>query len=309
MVIYGEYLFLENLISGVLLLLLTGKLLGERIRKGRLLCAALLCGVSGFLLLVPPIGAAAPGLQAAAGDTGGMAPWLPVLHAIGGFAVRILAALLIPYLAFGANSLLLFLKKGVVFLGLTLLSGGAAMAFLLWRQIPAVSGNGSIYIEAVTYLQLLCWVMLAFGLAWWFVRLIRLLRLSQWTEGELQVQMQEGGRTYSLHAAIDTANCLREPLSGSPVILLDRKAKEKLGIAGSVAASQYANRFAAVPYRAVGTTTGVLEGLRADEIMFQNRNLQASVLAFYDGDFGDVEALVNREVIHDEILQTHAAGA
>ena len=309
MVIYGEYLFLENLISGVLLLLLTGKLLGERIRKGRLLCAALLCGVSGFLLLVPPIGAAAPGLQAAAGDTGGMAPWLPVLHAIGGFAVRILAALLIPYLAFGANSLLLFLKKGVVFLGLTLLSGGAAMAFLLWRQIPAVSGNGSIYIEAVTYLQLLCWGMLAFGLAWWFVRLIRLLRLSQWTEGELQVQMQEGGRTYRLHAAIDTANCLREPLSGRPVILLDRKAKEKLGIAGSVAASQYANRFAAVPYRAVGTTTGVLEGLRADEIMFQNRNLQASVLAFYDGDFGDVEALVNREVIHDEILQTHAAGA
>ena len=63
MVIYGEYLFLENLISGVLLLLLTGKLLGERIRKGRLLCAALLCGVSGFLLLVPPIGVAAPGLQ------------------------------------------------------------------------------------------------------------------------------------------------------------------------------------------------------------------------------------------------------
>ena len=46
MVIYGEYLFLENLISGVLLLLLTGKLLGERIRKGRFLCAALLCGVS-----------------------------------------------------------------------------------------------------------------------------------------------------------------------------------------------------------------------------------------------------------------------
>ena len=82
-----------------------------------------------------------------------------------------------------------------------------------------------------------------------------------------------------------------------------------MGIAGSVAASQYANRFAAVPYRAVGTTTGVLEGLREYEIMFQNLNLQASVLAFYDGDFGDVEALVNREVIHDEILQTHAAGA
>ena len=52
----------------------------------------------------------------------------------------------------------------------------------------------------------------------------------------------------------------------------------------------------------------MLEGLRADEITFQNRTLRASVLAFYDGDFGDVEALVNREVIHDEILQTHTVG-
>ena len=37
------------------------------------------------------------------------------------------------------------------------------------------------------------------------------------------------------------------------------------------------------------------EGLRADEIMFQNRNPQASVLAFYDGDFGDVEGAGEQE--------------
>ena len=35
MVIYGEYLFLENFITGMLLLILTAKLLGEKIRRWR----------------------------------------------------------------------------------------------------------------------------------------------------------------------------------------------------------------------------------------------------------------------------------
>lgn len=330
MVIYGEYLFLENFITGMLLLILTAKLLGEKIRRWRLAAAASLCGAGGFLVFVPTIGTAGtapPGEaavsvpEAAASGTGAAAPWLPVLGnseagslilallpTVSGVAIRILMALLIPCLAFGAENLRILIKKGVIFLALTLLSGGAAMAFLLWQQIPAISGNGSIYIEAATYLQLLCWGVIAFGLVWWFVRLVRLLRLSRWTEGELQVQMQQDGPLHILHAAIDTGNCLREPISGSPVILLDRKAKQKMGIKTSIAASQYANRFTAVPYRAIGTTLGMLEGLRADEITFQNRTLRASVLAFYDGDFGDVEALVNREVIHDEILQTHTVG-
>lgn len=142
-----------------------------------------------------------------ASGTGAAASWLPVLEnseagslilallpTVSGIAIRILMALLIPCLAFGAENLRILIKKGVIFLALTLLSGGAVMAFLLWQQIPAISGNGSIYIEAATYLQLLCWGVIAFGLVWWFVRLVRLLRLSRWTEGELQVQMQQDGR-------------------------------------------------------------------------------------------------------------------
>ena len=83
MVIYGEYLFLENFITGMLLLILTAKLLGEKIRRWRIAAAASLCGAGGFLVFVPTIGtagtappgeAAASMPEAAASGTGAAAP-------------------------------------------------------------------------------------------------------------------------------------------------------------------------------------------------------------------------------------------
>ena len=53
MEIYGEYLFLENFITGILLLLLTGRLSGEHPVKIRLFAGGLICGMSGFLILLP----------------------------------------------------------------------------------------------------------------------------------------------------------------------------------------------------------------------------------------------------------------
>ena len=280
-IIYGEYLFLENFITGWLLLLLTGRLLGESAGYLRLTAAAVLCGLSSFALFAGP----------------------HTMTGMGGMAARGVIVLLVPYVAFGAESFRKLLKKGALFLGLTMLSGGAAMAFLLWQQIPAVSGNGSLYMEAITYLQLLCWGILAFGLSWWFVKLIRHLRLAQWTEGTMDVVLSCGQKARELHAALDTGNCLCEPVSGRPVILVDRKGRKKLGIPARLDQSIYAQRFVLIPFKAVGTGAGLLEGLRTDCICFGGKKIEKAVLAFYDGDFGEAEALMNREVLNYEILE------
>ena len=281
MVIYGEYLFLENMISGLLLLLLTGRLLGEPVRRLRLTTASILCGLSSFAIFA--------GAHTMTG--------------LGGLLFRGLILLLVPYTAFGASSFGRLLQKSALFLCLTMLSGGAAMAFLLWRQIPAVSGNGSIYMEAVTYLQLLCWGTLAFGLAWWFVKLVRVLRLAQWTEGRLEVMLAGRQKTCILHGAVDTGNCLREPISGKPVILVDRRGRAKLGIPEDLEQTAYSERFVLIPFRAVGTGAGVLKGLRSEHICFRGKKIEKAVLAFYDGEFERAEALVNREVLNYEILE------
>ena len=123
MVIYGEYLFIENFIAGLLLILLTGKLTGRMPAKMRILLAAVLCGLSGFIIFLPLNGG-----------------WSAVL--------RLLAGTLCAAAAFGLREIV---KTTGLFLALTFLSGGAVMALLLWRQQPAVSHQGIIYMDAVTY--------------------------------------------------------------------------------------------------------------------------------------------------------------
>ena len=119
----------------------------------------------------------------------------------------------------------------------------------------------------------------------------------------MDVVLSCGQKARELHAALDTGNCLCEPVSGRPVILVDRKGRKKLGIPARLDQSIYAQRFVLIPFKAVGTGAGLLEGLRTDCICFRGKKIEKAVLAFYDGDFGEAEALMNREVLNYEILE------
>ena len=78
---------------------------------------------------------------------------------------------------------------------------------------------------------------------------------------------------------------------------------KKLEIPARLDQSIYAQRFVLIPFKAVGTGAGLLEGLRTDYICFGGKKIEKAVLAFYDGDFGEAEALMNREVLNYEILE------
>ena len=52
MVIYGEYLFLENFVTGLVILYFTGKAAGAALRAGRLLLGGFCCGLYSFILFI-----------------------------------------------------------------------------------------------------------------------------------------------------------------------------------------------------------------------------------------------------------------
>lgn len=193
MVIYGEYLFSENFIAGFLLLLLTARLTGKTPGKFRLFAGAVLCGISGFIIFLPLSGG-----------------WSAV--------ARVLAGAGCAVSVFGLKDAL---KTTAIFMALTFLSGGAVMALLLWQQQPAVSHQGIIYMEAVTYLRLLCMGILAFGLTYWFVKFVR--RRNIGTAGVREVCLVIDGGSYRFRAFVDSGNCLKEPITGKPVVLLTKR--------------------------------------------------------------------------------------
>ena len=263
MTVYAEYLFLENFTAGLILLYLTAGLSGTAAGILRLAAGAAVSGMSSFVIFLP-------------------------LNTVEAVLVRTAAAAAVCAAALGTDRLL---KKTALFFILSFLTGGAAMAFFLWQQIPVLMGNGILYLGAMTYpLLLLCGIP-AMALAAWFVRTVRRKRRTDWTHGTAELELE--GQTAVFRACVDSGNSLRDPVTGNPVILIDEKGARSLPFKKE----DYPSRFAAVPYRAVGVTSGILEGIRLDRMKFCGKDYYNITLAYFEGTFGEFEVLLNRNIL------------
>lgn len=264
MIIYSEFLFIENFITGGLLLLLTAMMFGEKPPKRRILLAAILCGAAGFTVFV-----AAAGFSAL------------FLHM--GIAAAVTAV------TFGIGTPKALAAKTVVFLALSLLSGGAVMAIMLWQEAPALSGAGVFYIQPLTYLRLICFGTIAFGFAYHAVRITKNLRIRSELCGTAYVTVDE--ERFEFSAMIDTGNYLKEPISGRPVVLIGKSAAKKL----QTCIRQ--DRYILIPFSGAGVKNGILEGIRSDSISFGGSDAVNAVLAFYDGDFEESDLILGRDFL------------
>ena len=269
MTVYAEYLFLENFTAGLILLYLTARLGGTDAGILRLTAGAVLSGMSGFLLFLP-------------------------LNCLEAVLLRAAAAAVICAAALGADRLL---KKTALFFILSFLTGGAAMAFFLWQQIPVLAGNGVLYLDSMTYPILIFCGAPAMALAAWFVKLVRRKRRTDWTCGTAELEMD--GRSTHLSACVDSGNSLTEPISGRPVILIDKAGAKKLPFRRE----DYPQRYAAVPYRAVGVKQGILEGLRINRISYAGKDYHNVILAYFEGTFEEFEVLLNRNILEGGVAE------
>lgn len=266
MVIYGEYLFLENFVTGLLLSALTIRLAGGNINGWRLTAAGLVCGLGGFTIFLNMAGLTA-------------------------IVVRVIIGLAVMWILSGKKAIL---QRTLIFISLTFLSGGAAMAFLLWQQQPALSGNGALYMHPVAYGKIFFWGGMAFTLTAVFIRIIRVKRLAALSKGTVRIHID--GKTFSFEGLADSGNSLKDPITGRAVSLIGIRGADKLE------ANLSPERFTIIPYHAVGTETGLLRGFRSDKIEFCGRSYQGAIIAIYEGDFDDYDVLLNREVLNEEII-------
>lgn len=239
MVIYGEFLFLENTVTGAVILILTGRLCGIRGSAGRVACGSILCGMYSFMLFAP-------------------IHWLAALAAKGAFSAAVVKLSLKPDLGRP------LVRATVCFYIVSCLMGGITIALMYAVKAPGMSANGSIYLYGITYLQIITGVLVSvIGILWLSDHLKeKLLRERQL----VQVVVEADGRRFAMRGFRDTGNFLTEPVSGSPVAVASPEAGEKL--LGVLSRQAVETRLCVVPYRAVGER-GILYGVRADRITIE----------------------------------------
>lgn len=255
MVIYGEYLFLENFISGLIITYFTGKIAGCPAGRLRLTLCGLLCGAFSFTMF-----ASLPGIVSAGS--------------------KLLFAMTAAVSAFDWKGLRQTAALAALFLIVTVFYGGTAVALLSFFGWQGTVCGAGVYLPRATYLTVSAAAVCALLFLQLAVSLIRTKRQASRTLTAAAVSM--GGKTWKVTGFIDSGNLLREPLSGRPVALVGKTLMEEMldGL------SDADTRYAAVPYRAVGTEHGLLDGWRADHIIFEGRQVDQPVLAVWgDGRF------------------------
>lgn len=272
LIVYGEYLFIENFAIGAVLLYLTWKLIsrwGEPAPHWwRFVLGAVVCGAGGFSI------------------------FLDVKFFIG-VVLKISMGAAACAAAFGRYNIM---KKAAIFFAISFLSGGAAMAVFMWLEVPALMGNGVFYLESITWSKLFGCGACAVGMVGWFVKWVKEKRKLDPAFGMVELEVE--GEKCCLRGFVDSGNSLYEPLSRSPVILIDEIGAAMLPFSKS----SYPQRYVLVPYHAVGVEHGVLEGIRLDSMDFEGRTMENVVLAYYGGRFSDFEVLLHRDVLEGGML-------
>lgn len=249
-VVYLDSVFCLNALMDYLLLLVTARLAGIPLRRGRYLLAALLGGLYAAAVFLPGWGFLAQG------------------------AVRAAVGVLLALVAYGGENRLG--RMTVVFFGLSCGLAGCVLALgmLLGHAVPAV--NGILYTDLDVQVLLIAaggaYLVLTVG--------FRAAARHAVAGRRLPLRVCVGDRVLAMTALWDTGNGLREPGSGRPVLVLTpgtldealppamrrlvtpERLRHPAELVEPVLSAMPALRPRLLPYRAVGTAGGLLLAVR-----------------------------------------------
>ncbi|MEL7657412.1 MAG: sigma-E processing peptidase SpoIIGA, partial [Bacillota bacterium] len=251
MIIYAEYLFLENAVTGGLILLLTAKISGIPCRKIFLIPGSILCGVYSFTIFLDSVN-----------------PFVVLLSKL------VFSAVLVSFV-FHPKRLRQFARITLIFYLISFAMGGITIGLMYFLGIWGVTQNSSIYLGGIGYLYILLGCILTFFIFNMFSGFIKGKLVKERTYADVKISME--GKEVTVRGMVDTGNFLKDPLTGKPVLIISAAAAKQLlpselvdeavkGEKGQIISdrlmnSSYANRIRPIPYQSIGEERGYLVGI------------------------------------------------
>ncbi len=200
MTIYIDTLFLVNFFMDSVILFVTSCLTRERPYTLRLFVGAVLSAIYGSLM------------------------FLPNLSFLYGGVCKIIASFLFVIASFGYKNKKSFIRSYLTFWLVTLLSGGIVFGISVWTDfgevLQTVVSNGIVYMNVNPLL-----LISASGILYFLMEMYRRMCVRNFSKAKLYVDfvVTYMGKDYNLRGLIDTGCELFEPISGAPVIIVDRE--------------------------------------------------------------------------------------
>jgi len=294
--IYIDIIWLDNLIMNYAILWASSKLTKNRTPLYRLMAASLL-GATYAVILV--------------------AFKTPVLHH---WSIKVILSLIMLLIGFKFTTLGKLFRLMAIFYGVTFAFGGGAFALYFFTEDILSMEEGVFYIKnfPVKILIMSSLLLIIFITTIWPRIYSKLISCNL----TYYINIKYNGMDFTLNALLDTGNSLYDPITKSPVILVEytkiqhalpieireifqkNKELDMDSITEVLKDSDFIERIRLIPYYAVGKSEGLLLGFRPDKVLISLEGnwheYQDVVVAIYNDKLSRDEHY--HALIHPELL-------
>ena len=261
MTVYLDVVLLENLCMNYIILFATGYLMKIKMKQIRIIASSLLGGIYAVVA------------------------YLEILPIYSSFIMKIILSILMVYLAFFPKGIKSLCKQLVIFYLTSFAFGGCAFALLYFIKPQNILIRNGVYVGTYPIKIALLGGIVGFIITYIAFRVIK-TKLHK-KDMIYQVQIQIEDKTLDLKAMLDTGNLLKDPISGMPVVVVEKSKLysilptklldniEKLiggdgeSLLDQIEEKEILTRFRMIPFSSVGKQNGLMLGFKANQIIIQ----------------------------------------
>ena len=288
MTVYLDIILLENICMNYIILLATGI-----INK---------CKISHFRILVSSV----------LGAIYAIITYLNIFEVYSNIIFKIILSIVMMYIAYLAKEPRKLFKELIIFYLTSFAFGGISFALLYMINPSQVKLRNGVFVGTYPLKIVLMGGMIGF--------LIIIIAFRSY-KGRMNkkdiyydIKIKIADKEIDTKAIIDTGNFLKEPITGFPVVVVERSLMYDImpksllnnideilgGNLEKIDEPEYISRIRVIPYSSLGNKNGMLLGIKADEVIIENKVINNIILGIYKDSLtkmGEYRALVGLELV------------
>lgn len=295
MTIYVDVVLIENLIMNYIILLATGLILKIKIKHIRLILGSLLGAIYTIVA------------------------YTGFLKIYSSFILKIILSVIIVYIAYYPQSVKKLCKELLFFYLTSFVFGGAAFALIYIVKPQDILMKNGLFLGTYPLKTVILAAILAFVVIITAFTIIK----SKMTKKDLiyKIEVKLNGKEIKTEALVDTGNMLKEPITNTPVVVIERSLlydvipKEILNhlediIGGDFEKipeeikNEYISKLKLIPFSSLGKQNGMLIGIKPEYLkIIKEEEIDVKeniILGIYDKSLtkkGEYRALMGMEFV------------
>lgn len=270
MTIYIDIVLIENLCMNYIILFATGFIMKIKLHHIRMIMSALIGGVYAIF------------------------SYMKLFPFYSNMIVKIVLSICMVYVAFTPKGIKALSKHLVIFYLVSFVFGGCAFALLYFVKPEDIFMINGVYIGTYPVKIALLGGIVGFVITYIAFKVVKNRIGKKAILYDVEIKVDD--KLVKIKAMLDTGNGLKEPITGNPVMIVEREKMSGLlpddilnntekiigGDWGDNEANiNYRARFHIIPFSSIGKQNGMLLGFKVDEVKVMN----------------DIEEIINHKVI------------